>query len=396
MTTNSTTSAYETDVLIIGAGPYGICLAAHLQDLGSDYLMVGELMGFWKNNMPDGMYLRSACDWHLDVSNRDTMEHYLELQNLTPHDVEPLSLAFYLSYVDWFLARKSLNNLPEYVKQLDKKADGTFTTLMENGDTVHAQRVVLAVGFKYFVNQPKEITDVLPQNSYEHTCSFVQLKSMKDKSCLILGGRQSAFEWAALLADAGAKAVSLAYRHDTPAFSEADWSWVNKLVNAIPDNPAWYRQLTDEGKSKVSYDLWAEGRLKLEPWLKDRISKPHVHLFPNTRVAAAQMLSDGQVKVEFDTQQSIVVDKIILATGYKSAVENIPFLKAGNILSELAAQNGFPELDETFQTSVSGLFITSLAAGHSFGPFFGFTVAVRAAAIQIGRGLELNINLKID
>ncbi|MBK9489389.1 MAG: dimethylaniline monooxygenase, partial [Haliscomenobacter sp.] len=90
--------AKETDVLIIGAGPFGICLAAHVQQLGLDYLMVGKPMEFWEQNMPKGMYLRSACDWHLDVSGEHTIEHFLAQQHLTPADVEPLSLEFYLSY----------------------------------------------------------------------------------------------------------------------------------------------------------------------------------------------------------------------------------------------------------------------------------------------------------
>lgn len=378
-----------TDVLIIGAGPFGISLAAHVQDLGLDYLMVGKPMAFWKNNMPKGMYLRSAYDWHLDVSGKDTIEAYLKTKGLTPHDVMPLSLDFYLSYVEWFLNQKNLNNLPHYVAQLNKEADATFRALMENGDTIHANRVVIAVGFKYFINAPQEITRVLPEGSYAHTCDFVEFSQMKNKSCIILGGRQSAFEWAALLAEAGAENVHLVYRHDTPAFVEADWSWVNKLVNAMADNPTWYRCLSEAEQKEVGQNLWAEGRLKLEPWLKDRVFRENVHLSPNTRIVSCQILSNNSLKVHFDTHQSIIVDKIILATGYKSDINSVPFFQNGNILSHLSVNNGFPRLDENFQTNIPGLYITSFAAGQSFGPFFGFTVAARVSAMLIGYGLEL-------
>jgi hypothetical protein len=37
-------------------------------------------------------------------------------------------------------------------------------------------------------------------------------------------------------------------------------------------------------------------------------------------------------------------------------------------------------LDDHFQTSIPGLFITSMPATQDFGPFFSFTVAVRASA----------------
>lgn len=379
----------NTDVLIIGAGPFGICLAAHIQKLGMDYLMVGKPMEFWKNNMPDGMYLRSNSEWHLDVSGEDTIEHFLKTKNGTPKDFEPLSLDLYLSYVQWFIHRKQLSSLPLYVEYLFREADSSFTATMENGLLIHAKRVVVAVGFKYFINMPTDITNLLPESHYTHTCHFVELNQMKNKRCLILGGRQSAFEWAALLAEAGAKDVHLAYRHDTPAFVEADWSWVNKLVNAMADNPTWYRCLSEAEQKQVGQNLWAEGRLKLEPWLKDRVFRDNVHLSPNTRVVSCQILSDNSLKVQFDTHQSVIVDKIILATGYKSDINSVPFFQNGNILSHLSVNDGFPQLDENFQTNIPGLYITSFAAGQSFGPFFGFTVAARVSAILIGYGLEL-------
>jgi lysine/ornithine N-monooxygenase len=387
MPTSTAVTKLQTDLLIIGAGPFGISLAAHAQQNDLDYLMVGVPMEFWKQNMPEGMYLRSACDWHLDADGEHTIESFLAQQQLTPEAVEPLSLEFYLSYVQWFLAQKQLKNLPVYVQQLDRKSDGSFMTLLQDGSLVEAQRVAIAVGFKYFVNLPEELTSLLPIGHYVHTCDFVELNQLEGKSCLILGGRQSAFEWAALLAEAEARAIHLAYRHETPAFVEADWSWVNTIVDEMGDNPGWYRHLSDAEKKEVSYRLWAEGRLKLEPWLKDRITNEQVHLWPQSQVTSTTLLPNGKVLVTLDSGVELEVDQIILATGYKAAVERIPFLQKGNLLPQLAIQDGFPELDETFQTNIPGLYITSLPAGRDFGPFFGFTVAVRVATKLIGRGL---------
>ena len=83
---------YETDLLIIGAGPFGLAIAAQASHLGIDHLIVGKPMEFWRKNMPQGMLLRSACDWHLDPVNMHTIERFLESRGQTPHDVEPLSL----------------------------------------------------------------------------------------------------------------------------------------------------------------------------------------------------------------------------------------------------------------------------------------------------------------
>jgi hypothetical protein len=53
------------------------------------------------------------------------------------------------------------------------------------------------------------------------------------------------------------------------------------------------------------------------------------------------------------------------------------------LLGDLATRNGFPVLDDRLQTSVPGLFVTSLAATQDFGSFFGFTVSARTAALLI-------------
>ncbi|UFH54485.1 hypothetical protein [Spirosoma sp. KNUC1025] len=76
----------------------------------------------------------------------------------------------------------------------------------------------------------------------------------------------------------------------------------------------------------------------------------------------------------------------MLATGYQVNVTRLPFL-APDIQEKLLLQNGFPLLDLHFQSSVPGLYFSSFPAGHSFGPFFGFTVAVRTAAKLIGHAL---------
>ena len=64
-----------------------------------------------------------------------------------------------------------------------------------------------------------------------------------------------------------------------------------------------------------------------------------------------------------------MVDQIILATGYKVNMEQIPFLRSGNILPRLATRNGFPVLDEQFQTSIPGLFVTSMRPTRISGRF---------------------------
>jgi hypothetical protein len=66
----------------------------------------------------------------------------------------------------------------------------------------------------------------------------------------------------------------------------------------------------------------------------------------------------------------------------------IPMLARGNLMANLALEDGFPVLDEHFESTVPGLFITSMPAGRDFGPFFGFTVSARTSAKLIGMALR--------
>jgi FAD-dependent urate hydroxylase len=386
----------KTHLLIVGAGPFGLAMAAYAGHLGIEHLTVGRPMGFWKENMPKGMYLRSACDWHLDPLNVDTIEQFLETKGLSSNDVGPLSLEFYLSYAQWFQEQRQISVLPALVRKLDwdHSEEFPFRAIMDNGETVAAKFVVLAIGFRYFKNLPSDLVKLLPEDRYSHTCDLVDFKGMAGKRCLIIGGRQSAFEWAALINEAGVAKIHLCYRHDSPAFKDADWSWIDPLMDATEENPGWFRNLSQQQKDEIKGRLWAEGRLKVEPWLKARISNGTVKLWPKTRIEKCFEMSSGDLTVSTDDGQKITVDHVVLATGYKVDFTQVPFLKGSKILGELNIQDGFPELDEHFQSSVRGMFITSMAATRQFGPFFAFTIATRASARLIGRAILADGNLR--
>src|SRR5829696_9007261 len=111
-------SNYRTNLLIIGAGPFGLAIAAQATHLGIDHLVVGKPMDFWRKNMPPGMYLRSSWDWHLDPLNVHTIERFLESRGQTTAEIEPLSLKFYLSYADWFQKQKGISPSPWHIQRL--------------------------------------------------------------------------------------------------------------------------------------------------------------------------------------------------------------------------------------------------------------------------------------
>jgi cation diffusion facilitator CzcD-associated flavoprotein CzcO len=379
----------HTPVLIVGAGPFGLAVDRFLTHHGVEHRTLGRPMEFWRNGMPDGMVLRSGCDWPLDPVGELTLGAYLRERGTSPEAAEPLALALYLDYTRWFEERARLSPDPRYVRRLDAATEGPgrFHATLDDGATMTADVVVMALGFGAFENVPPELARMIPPDRLTHTSAKVSFDDLAGRRCAIIGGRQSAFEWAALITEAGADAVHVVHRHDTPDFTEADWTWVPPLLDRMVDDPGWYRRAPEAEKKAIGDRMWGEGRLKLEPWLAPRLAASDVTLWPNAEVTGCRTLPSGRLELEVGDRRIQDVDDVILATGYRVDLPRVPLLARGDLLPRVALLDGVPVLDESFQTTAPGLYVTSLPAARDFGPFFGFTVSVRASAQVIGNAL---------
>jgi thioredoxin reductase len=139
-----------------------------------------------------------------------------------------------------------------------------------------------------------------------------------------VGGRQSAFEWAALLAEEGAEEVHVVHRHDPPAFETSDWSFTDELMGLTAEVPGWFRNLPTPKRKVIAGRFRAEGRLKLEPWLTPRLEKPSIHRLPPASVVGCEESSNGDIEVELTNGTRLSVDHVVLATGYKPDMKRVP------------------------------------------------------------------------
>ena len=377
------TGMERAEFLVIGAGPYGLATAAYAKSLGLSVTVVGKTLDLWKTSMPRGMFLRSGPDWHLDARDVATLEVYVKRRGLAAAEIKPVPLNIFLDYASWFMGQYGVVPRHAHVVHLTR-ADGEYVATLDDGSSLAAGKVLLGLGFAFFKNCPEEITRKLPAGSYTHTCDSVDFDQYRDKSILIVGGRQSAFEWAALIREHGAEAVHLVYRHSTPRFVQPDWSWVQPMARLALDDHAWWRKRTPEEKERINKDFWMAGRLILEEWLAARVHQPNIHMHEKTGILSASAQGDGSYEIRLSDNSKCNVHRIILATGYKPAMNNVAFLDRSTILDPLATVDGFPALDPEFQTSLPNLYVTGLAATRDFGPFFGFTVGCPVAAKIVG------------
>jgi len=371
-----------TSLLVIGAGPYGLAVAAQAQERGIDTIVIGHPLGFWTDHMPAGMFLRSGTDWHLDASGVHTFEAFVDGSGLPPDELDPIPIGVFLEYAAWFQREKRLGVRDHFVSGLERRRPG-FVALLDDGSELAAECVVAAPGNGYFAQLPDWAASV-PEGVGFHTSELVRFDDVGGQRVLIVGGRQSAYEWAALSGEHGAARVDIVHRHDVPRFERVSWRFVDEDMDATIRIPGWWRDLPRTEQEAISRRFWEVGRLTLEWWLTPRLAGDRFHLWPGAQVVGAGPLADGAL-VTLSNGERLHVDRVLFATGYKAELAKVPYLAP--LLPDIDVRDGSPVLDVHFQSSVPGLYCPGFVATRDFGPFFGFTKGCPAAAALIVDGL---------
>ncbi len=373
----------QVRLLVIGAGPYALSIAALARERGIGSVVLGRPMGFWRDNMPEGMFLRSGPDWHLDGAAVHTLEAYLQEQGIRPGEVDPIPIGVFLDYADWFKTAKGIEVREEFVDTL-VKADGRFEATLRSGERIRADAVVAAPGIRHYASVPGWASS-LPPGLAAHTCDLVRFDDMAGARVLIIGGRQSAYEWAALIREHGAARIDIVHRHDIPRFERVSWKFVDAHVEQTLAVRGYWRNLPKSEQDAVARRFWEVGRLTLEYWLTPRLARDGIHRWPGTEVVEVTPAGDDELRVLLSDGTGLAVDRVVFGSGYRADLTKVPYL--AGVLKHVKVSSGFPVLDEAFQTSLDGLYVTGFSAAQDFGPFFGFVKGSPAAATLIVRDL---------
>jgi FAD-dependent urate hydroxylase len=384
---------------IVGAGPYGLSIAAYLKARGQRYELFGVPLESWREHMPDGMVLKSepfaSNLW--DPGRRYTLERYCRAHGLDYQPArEPLSLAQFLGYAEWF--RRSAVGESTNAKIRRIAPDGArFRLELEDGSERTATQVVIATGHLGFRRVPGELA-ALAAPHLLHSADIKDVRRFRGRDVTVIGAGQSALETAALAREAGATARvlvrdrqvlwnerpvarSLLARIRAPESGLAT-GWRSL---AVAELPRVFRRFPVEKRHRFVAQNWGPAG---SWWLRDRI-EGQIEILLEHRLVAARP-ADGRVQITIESprgRREMLTDHVVAGTGYEVDVDRLTCLD-GDLRARIGRERRAPALRANFETSVPGLYIVGIAAAPTFGPVMRFMFGAKHAAAIVAHSLR--------
>ncbi len=391
--------ANATDVAIIGAGPYGLSLAAHLAARGVEHAVIGAPMAGWSKAMPRGMSLKSEgfASNLFDPDGATTLERYC-----TEHGIPyaplglPVALDTFIAYGVDFQRRRVPHVEHDAVMSLERTERG-FVLRLARGGTLSCRRVVVAVGVLPFRNVPASLAR-LPDELVSHSSAHHELDQFRGRDVAVIGGGASAIDLAALLHEGGAF-VRMIARHP-----QLQVHHKSRLPRPLRDRfrhpmsgigPSW-RSLFYTKAPFAFYHLAEERRLRIVAshlgpaggwFMADRIAKVPTILGCSVRAAIRHGSRVQLLLAEADGATRLIeTSHVIAATGYKPDLWRLDFL-SDELRAQIPTVERAPLLSSRFETKVPGLFMIGPVSANCFGPVMRFVVGAGLTARWLARHL---------
>jgi FAD-dependent urate hydroxylase len=390
------------DVVVIGAGPYGLSAAAHLKHAGVDAYVIGQSMAFWKKNMPGGMLLRSRNE----ASNIAAPQKHLSIaayeKTIGRRIPDPLPIEDFIAYGEWFQKQVVPNLDTRHVEKVSHH-ENVFELTMDDGERVPAKSVVLALGIGLFSQRPEQFASI-PRELAPHSSELSDFSQFKGKRVAVIGRGQSALESAALLHETGAE-VEILTRD--PALIFRPFAWRKHIFRTLTSGPLLglsYRIIppTDLGdvrtaRKMANPDLFRRQTPEVQEqllracarpigayWLEPRLKRVEV----KTSVSVTRAAIDGTaLQLELSNGTKDRVDFVVLATGYKIDVSRYNILDSSLKRQIQIRPDGYPVLDTNLQTSVNGLYMAGVIGEKALGPTLRFVTGTSNAGPRLAAGI---------
>jgi thioredoxin reductase len=391
---------------IIGAGPYGLSVAAYFRNRGIPFRIFGRPMDSWLKHMPKGMMLKSdgfASNIY-DPENAFTLSKFCSERGIPYADAGlPVRLETFGAYGLAFRDRM----VPELEDKLVTGVEGLpngFRLQLEDGETFEARKVVLAVGITHFENVPENLAH-LPEEFFSHSARHQEVEPFRGKDVVVIGSGASALDLAGLLHEGGAnvqlvsRSKELKFHSQPTGKPRSRWAQIRHPQSGLgpglrsrfyADAPNVFHYLPKQLRlDVVKTALGPSGGW----FIRDKvIGKLPLHLgfapqtaeVRNNRVHLKVRAADG-------SEKKIETGHIIAATGYKVDLERLKFVSP-EIRSRVKEINRVPVLSSSFESSVPGLYFVGVAAANSFGPVMRFAFGAGFAAQTLTRSLAKGLS----
>jgi FAD-dependent urate hydroxylase len=391
----------DLDTTIVGAGPYGLTIAAHLRAAGLPFEMFGAPMESWRRYMPEGMILKSerfaSNLW--DPDRRFTFARYCKAKNLPYLPVgHPLSLALFLEYAEWFRQQTAGEPRDIRIVRISRKQNG-FSVELADGTRFTSRHVILATGHMAFRVLPTQLSH-LSEPLLCHTSRMGDVKTYAGRNVTIIGAGQSALETAALLNEAGARVQILAksgrIEWNAPAKPRSLFErilapdagvaagWKSVAVSELPRTFRWL--FPAQKRHRFVAGAYGPGG---SWWLRDRVEgKIETQLNCEIETATSE---NGRLRVisrGASGRDEFVTDHIVAGTGFEVNIDKLDYLEPGLRESIARESGGIPALSARFETSLPGLFIVGVASSPVFGPIMRFMYGAKHVGPILTRCLK--------
>jgi hypothetical protein len=390
-------SVRSPKVCIIGAGPYGLAIAAHLGFLGEEFRIFGSPMRRWLSQMPNSMLLKSeGCASSLpDPVGHNNLAQYCLDKGLPYSEYgAPVSREIFTNYALSF-QQKLVPNVEDVLVSTVDQIRGGFQLRLSSGETLESTHVVVATGLDHMAHIPEQLGQ-LPTELWSHSADHFDLSKFKGKDVAVIGGGQSGLETAAILLKEGAS-VTLVVRAPTIAW--------NRIPSTIR-RPLYQRLRRPRTRLGEGLKLWvydnapplfhclpravrlSQVKASLGPagacWLKDRVVG-QMPIFLAHRVC--EVIARGErVELQISGQDAqpkvLIADHVIAGTGYQFDFQKLPFL-GQRLKAQIRHEEQAPQLSANFESSIPKLYFTGLGSANSFGPAMRFLVGTGYTARRI-------------
>jgi lysine/ornithine N-monooxygenase len=386
--------ADRLDVAIIGAGPYGLSVAAHLK--GHRATTFGEPMETWRTRMPHDMLLRS--DWkETSLSAPDgmgTIDRWA--REAGEEREEPIPLQKFLRYADWFRRTFAPEGNPAEIVSLERAARGYRLTTAA-GEEIDAASVVVAVGTIPFAHAPPPFAGAMGDRVTFAT-ELQDYERYRDRRVVVVGGGQGGLESATLAGEAGAE-VELVIRSQLRWFADREphrprgplrqrlyrlaypvVGYGPPPLNRLALHPDVFALFPKPARRLLSERILRAGG---SPWLRSKVERT-VRVSEGVAVVAIE--SNGSVRLYLSDRSVREADAVIVAAGFRFSLDRLGFLSPG-LRSRIAVEDGWPVLDRWFRSTEKGLLFVGFAAEHRFGPIARFVPGTKFTANRVREAL---------